>query len=170
MDNETIILNNPDVSDEDLEELFAIKTLIGNPNVILQNCMAFEKFCFAVNGIIPNVEAVDIPNVLMMAYAVKKAEAVLNRKLLFEEPADHTTIVYIANVAWDEGWVKLPTILSFAQHQLDKLTTPYGHLLFNGITVKELSEREPWDDDDPISNACAKMQTLLEYLKIMDKK
>ena len=169
MDNETIILLNPDMSDEDLEELFAIKALIINPNAILQNCMAFEKFVFAVNKIIPNVDAVDIPNVLMIAYAVKKAEEVLKRKLLFEEPADHTTIVYVANICWDEGWVILPNILHFAQHQLDKLTTPYGHLLFHGITVKELSEREPWDDDDPISNACTGMQTLIEYLKIMDK-
>jgi len=168
-DNETIILNNPHLKDEELEELFAIKALAVNPNAVLQNIMAFEKFCFAVNGIIPNEEAVDIPNLLMVGYAVKKAEEVLNKKLLFEEPADHTTIVYIANIAHYDGWVLLPPVLSFAQHQLDKLTTPYGKYLFHNMTVKELSEREPWDDDDPVSNHCAKMQTLTEYLKIMDK-
>jgi hypothetical protein len=168
-DNETIILNNPDLSDEELEKVFAIKALIHNRNAVLQNVMAWEKFCFAVNDIIPDPEAVDIPNVLMVAYAVKKAEEVLHTKLLFEEPADHSTIVYIANIAFYDGWVLLPTILSFAQHQLDKLTTPYGKQLFHNITVKELSEREPWNDDDPVSNHCAKMQTLIEYLKIMDK-
>ena len=169
-DNETIILNNPSVSDEDLEELFAIKALVNNPNCIIQNILGFEKFCFAVNGIIPNPDAVDIPNILMVAYAVKKAEEVLKKKLLFIEPADHTTIVYIANVAFDEGWVKLPSILSFAQKELDKLTSPHGKLLFHNIDIQELSEREPWDDEDPISNHCAKMQTVIEYLKIMDKK
>jgi hypothetical protein len=170
MDNETIILLHPDLPDEDLEELFATKALYNNPNAILQNVMAFEKFCFAVNGEIPNPDAVDIPNVLMMACAVKKAEKILHRKLLFSEPADHTTIVYIAHVAFDEGWVILPDILQFAQHELDKLVTPYGHLLFNNITIKELSEREPWNDEDPVSNHCSKMQTCLEYLKLMDNK
>ena len=170
MDNETLILLHPNSTDEELEELFAIKALIKNEQGILQNVMAFEKFCFAVNTIIPNPEVVDIPNVLMIAYAVKKAEKVLNKKLLFLEPADHTTIVYIANVAFDEGWVLLPDILYFAQHQLDKLTTPYGKELFKNLSVKDLSERDPWDDDDPISNHCAKMQTLIEYLKIMENK
>jgi hypothetical protein len=167
-DNETIILNNPDLLDEELEKVFAIKALINNPNAVLQNIMAFEKFCFAVNGIIPNPEAVDIPNILMVAYAVKKAEEVLHTKLLFEEPADHTTIVYIANIAFYDGWVLLPPILNFAQHQLDKLTTSYGKELFKNYTVESLEKLEPFDDDDPISNHAAKLQTLIEYLKIMD--
>ena len=169
-DNETIILNNPGTSDQDLEELFAIKALINNPNAILQNVVAFEKFCFAVNGLIPDPEVMDIPNVLMVAYAVKKIEEVLKKKLILIEPADHFTICYIANVAYDEGWVILPELLHFAQHELDKLTNHYAKNLFKNITVKELNERDPWDDDDPISNHCAKMQTLTEYLKIMDKK
>lgn len=169
-DNETIILNNPNLSSEELEELFAIKALVVNPNAVLQNVMGFEKFCFAVNGIIPNVEVVDIPNLLMVAYAVQKSEQVLKRKLVLIEPADHMTICYIANIAWDEGWVVLPSILSFAQKELNKLTTNHAQHLFHNISVEELSEREPWDDEDPISTHCAKMQTVIEYLKIMDKK
>lgn len=170
MDNETIILTNPDMSDEDLEELFAIKALVVNPDMVLTNVMAFEKFCWAVNKIIPNIEAFDPPNVLMIAYAVKRAEEVLHRKLLFIEPHEHTTIVYIANICWDEGWVILPNILHFAQHQLDKLTTPYGHLLFNGITNEYLLKTELWDDEDPVSVHCAKTQAVNQYLKIMDQK
>ena len=169
-DNETIILNNPHLKDEELEELFAIKALVINPNAIIQNVMAFEKFCFAVNGIIPNPEAVDIPNVLMVAYAVKKAEEVLGRKLLFTEPSDHTCIVYIANIGFYDGWILFPKILSFAQHQLDKLTTPYGKELFKGYTVESLEKLEPFDDEDPISNHAVKLQTLNEYLRIMESK
>ena len=169
-DNETIILNHPGLKDEELEELFAIKALMVNPNAVLQNVNAWEKFCFAVNGIIPNTDAVDIPNVLMVACAVQKAETALHRKMLMTEPADHTTIVYIANVAWDEGWVILPDLLHFAQKELDKLTSDYAKELFNGITVTYLSTTEPWDDEDPISTHCAKMQTLNEYLKLMGEK
>jgi hypothetical protein len=169
-DNETIILNNPGTSDQDLEELFAIKALINNPNAVLQNVMGFEKFCFSVNGLTPSPEIMDVPNLLMVTYAVKKAEEVLHRKLVLIEPADHFTICYIAMIAYDEGWVILPGLLHFAQKELDKLNNIYSKNLFKNITEKELSEREPWDDDDPVSNHCAKMQTVIEYLKIMDKK
>lgn len=169
MDNETIALNHPEMSDQDLEEVFACKALAVNPNAILQNVRGFEMFTFAVNGIIPNEEAVDIPNVLMLAYAVKKAEQVLGKKLLFSEPADHTVIVYIAHCCYDEGWVLLPKILSFAQHELDKITTPYGKQLFKNYTVESLEKLEPFDDEDPVSNHALKLQTLIEYLKIMEK-
>ena len=50
MDNETIALNHPEMSDQDLEEVFACKALAVNPNAILQNVRGFEMFTFAVNG------------------------------------------------------------------------------------------------------------------------
>ena len=169
-DNETLILNNPNSTDEELEELFAIKALIINPQMILSNVMAFNNFCWAVNDIIPNVEAFDPPNLLMVAHAIQKIEEVLGKKPLFLEPHEHTTIVFIANIGFDEGWVILPSILYFAQKELDKLTSDYAKELFHGITVEYLLKTEPWDDDDPISNACAKMQTVQHYLRVMGEK
>lgn len=167
LDNETIILNNPDASDEELEKIFAIKALVGNPAGVLQNVMGWEKFCFAVNNIIPNPEAVDIPNVLMIAHAVQEAEQVLNKKLLFNEPTEHMTIVYIATVAFDEGWVILPRILNFAQNELNKLTSDFAKHIFANITHEYLETTDPWDDDNPISTHCAKTQTCMHYLKVM---
>jgi hypothetical protein len=169
-DNETVILNNPGTSDQDLEELFAIKALIHNPDMILGNILAFEKFCWAVNGITSSPEIFDPPNLLMVAYAIKKAEEVLHKKLLFIEPHEHTTLVFIANIAYNEGWVVLPSVLSFAQHQLNKLTTPYCKQLFQHITNEYLLKTIPFDDEDPVSVHCVKTQAVQEYLKIMENK
>ena len=166
MDNETIILNNPSLTDEQFEELFAMKALAINPNAIITNVMAFEKFCFAVNGIIPNPEAVDIPNVLMIAGAIQKIESFLNKKLTFSEPSEHTVACYIAHVAFDEGWVILPNILSFAQNELNKLTSDNAKRIFALETKESLLKKVPWDDDNPISNHCARSQALQEYLLI----
>lgn len=169
-DNETIILLNPNLPSEELEELFAIKALVNNPNAILQNIMAFSSFCLAVNGIIPNPESVEIPNLLMVCGAVYKAEKALNKKLLFLEPADHQTITYIANIAFDEGWVILPDILKFAQKELNKLTSNYAKELFDGITIEMLLNMELKEDSElPIVNHAAKMQTINEYLKLIEK-
>lgn len=167
-DNETIILNNPSLSEEELEELFACKALVGNPTGVLQNVMAFEKFCFAVNGIIPNPESVDVPNVLMIAAAIQKAQKLLDKKELFTEVSDHNTVCYIAHVAFDEGWVILPTILSFAQKELDKLTSDYAKEIFKDQTIESLMNTEPFDDENAISNHCSKMQALKEYLKVLN--
>jgi hypothetical protein len=166
-DNETLILNHSEMSDQDLEELFAMKALLVNPNGILQSVPGFEKFCFAVNGFIPNPETVDIPNVLMIAHAVDKAEKALNRKLLFTEPADHTVIVYIAHILYDEGWIIAPKILHFAQVQLDKLTSDYGKELFKDVTNDQLLKFTDFNEDDAMSNQALKLKTLNEYLSLM---
>jgi hypothetical protein len=166
-DNETIILNNPDLSDEELEELFALKALHHNYDVIT-NVMAFEKFVFAVNGIIPNFERVDIPNLLMVASALKKAERVLQRQLKFEEPNEHTTKVYIAHIAHEDGFVIMPRCLSFAQEELNKIT--HGGHIFADITNDFLEKTKPWDAENAVSVHCAKTQAVVEWLRLNENR
>lgn len=57
-------------SEEKLEQLFALKALKGNP-AILKNPFAFEKLCYALNGVKANFNSVEPASILMIAKAVK---------------------------------------------------------------------------------------------------
>ena len=100
-------------SEEKLEQLFALKALKGNP-AILKNPFAFEKLCYALNGVKANFNSVEPASILMIAKAVKY---ILDE---VKDPDWNNEIKqYVAHVAHDEGWIKLPKLLSFAQAELD---------------------------------------------------
>jgi hypothetical protein len=116
MDNETIILLSEGAhSEQQLEKIFALKALQENPG-ILGNAFTFEKLCYVLNDLKPNVIALEPPTILHIAKAVQFLEK------QFPNHNWHPEIKqYIAAIAWEEGWVSLPGLLSFAQHELDML-------------------------------------------------
>lgn len=120
MDNDTILLQYGDkLSDKQAEELFAVKALKANPS-ILQNPFAFEKLCYALNGLKPDFGIIEPANILMVSKAIQKILSILQPKEN-ETLFNHEIIGYIAHIAHEEGWIQLPSILNFAQHNLEEL-------------------------------------------------
>lgn len=116
MDNETILLINETKSEDELELIFALKALKEN-SLILENAFTFEKIVYVLNKIKPNVTYLELPNILMIAKAVQYLNKNYNDNIEW-----HPEIkMYIAYIAKEEGWVKLPKILSFADHELSLL-------------------------------------------------
>jgi len=108
-----VILNNEKLLETQLEKIFALKALKENPG-ILGNVFSFEKLVYVINGQKPNVDALELCSILMIAKAIK---------ILGLEHYDwHSEVKkYIAAIAHDEGWVDLPEILKFAQPELSEL-------------------------------------------------
>ena len=154
LDNETIALDST-LSRVELEELFAMKAVLGNPDIVNNVCV-FEKLCFALNGEIPSFEVINIPTTLMIAGAVHK----LKHKEYSEQVKK-----YIACIAYEEGWVILPRSLSFCQRELDRLTCSDCKDLFKDHTADTLSKFKDFNDEDPISNHAVKIQAVELYLK-----
>lgn len=119
MDNDTILLLNETKSEQELEFLFALKALKANPS-LLENAFTFEKLVYVLNKQKPNVTHLEPPNILMIAKAID---------FLKKDDPDiefHREIaMYIACIAHEEGWIKLPEILSFADSQLALLTVEH---------------------------------------------
>lgn len=115
LDNETILLINEKLNESQLERIFALKALKENP-LILDNVFTFEKLVYVLNDIKPNVDFFEPPTILHIAKAIK---------FLLEEYPDHKWHFeinqYIAHIAHEEGWVILPTVLSFVQEALTEL-------------------------------------------------
>jgi len=113
LDNETIVLISGDRATElELEKHFALKALRHNPG-ILSNVTTFEKLCFVLNDIKPNMETFEPPCILVITKALHELE---------KHPEWNNEIKqFIALIAMEEGWCKLPGILSFAQEALDDL-------------------------------------------------
>ncbi len=110
-DNETLLLINEKLSEIQLERVFALKALSVNPE-ILDNPVVFEKMVYVLNEIKPNFEAFNPPTTLQVA----KAASMLGSRTW------HPDIVkYIAHIAHEEGWVEMPSILSFANEELKSL-------------------------------------------------
>lgn len=115
MDNETLLLLNEKKSEQEMEFLFALKALKENTQM-LDNAFVFEKMVYVLNHMKPNVTQLEPPNILMVAKAVDY----LNKN--FGKIDFHQEIkMYIAHIAFDEGWFTLPDVLSFAENQLDLL-------------------------------------------------
>jgi hypothetical protein len=117
MDNETIVLiNDNKLSEQELEKVFALKALQENPG-ILGNVFAFEKLCYVLNNLKPNTTALQPPTILHLAKAIQFLQK--------EYPEHHwhrEVKEYIAQIALDEGWYLLPSILNFAQKELDAIS------------------------------------------------
>ena len=160
LDNDTIALEYADkLSREELEKLFAIKAVVSNPSIV-NNVMVFEKLCLALNGVIPSFEHVEMPNTLMVCGALK----VLKDNDIDIKNLSETVKKYIACIAFDDGFVVLPEIAKFAQSFLDRLVSDFAKELFQEVTLEILNTKQPWDDEDPISNHCAKIQAVNLYL------
>jgi hypothetical protein len=113
MENDTIVLiNDGKLTETQLERIFALRALKNNPE-ILENVFTFEKLVYVMNGLKPNVDIFDPPTILHIAKAVHELHLT---DLNFE------IRMFIAHIAFDEGWVTLPKVLSFAQPELDELS------------------------------------------------
>ena len=119
LQNETIAYQNSKLTESELEELFAIKAVINNHG-ILDNPFLFEKICHAVNHQHNNFDTVSPATILMIAKAVKIIQGHIKNVTWNNEIK-----WYIACEAFEEGWIKLPVVLSFAQPELDKLACKY---------------------------------------------
>ena len=121
MDNETIVLIDDGKTPEaKLERLFALKAIKHNPE-LLDNPMVFEKLCFVFNDIKPNMESFEPPCILVIA----KAMQILGQ---IKTSWNNEITQYVAHIAQEENWVRLPDILIFAQEALEDLQSDYGIL------------------------------------------
>ena len=113
LENDTIILlNEGRLNENQLEKIFALRALKSNPG-ILGNIFTFEKLVYVLNGFKPNVDILEPSTILHITKAVK---------LLGEQNWHREVKKYIAVLAFEEGWVKLPDILKFAQDDLDEIS------------------------------------------------
>jgi hypothetical protein len=113
VENETIVLiNEGRLSELELEKAFALNALKHNPG-ILSNPITFEKLCFVLNDIKPNMETFEPPSILVVAKAVKE--------LGYDKEWSNEIKYFIAFLAMEEGWVHLPSILEFAQEALNDI-------------------------------------------------
>ena len=119
-DNDTFLLENDGkLTESELEEIFVFKALGQNPG-ILGHTHSFMKVMEVLNGTKPNVDYFEPISILCIAKGIK----ILNSKLheYMQNHAWHPEIkLLISCIAHDEGWIKLPDILSFAQNELDEL-------------------------------------------------
>ena len=138
MENDTIVLiNNNRLSENQLEKIFALRALKANPE-LLENVFSFEKLVYVLNGDKPNITMFDPPTILHIAKAIK----------ILGECTYHPEIEkYIAALAFEEGWVKLPEVLSFAQDDLDEL--------LNDVEL----------DEDQLAMQNLKHKAVLKYLE-----
>lgn len=116
LDNETILLfNNNKLSEDKLEKIFALKALNENKSLFENNWFAFEKLSNVLNNIKPNINILEPISVLQASKAIK----VLTSN--FEFSPGQEVKQYIAHIAHEEGWAKLPDILNFCQNELNLL-------------------------------------------------
>lgn len=116
-DNETILLlNEGKYSELDLEKMFALKAFNGNRTLFESNWFAFEKLCNVLNDIKPNVNIMEPITLLQAAKAIKEI-----KKYCKDFNPEQEIRQYIANIAHEEGWYKLPEVLNFAQSELNML-------------------------------------------------
>lgn len=143
-DNETILLEMwGKGSREDLEKLFAMKAVIGNPDIV-NNVMVFEKLAIALDGQIPSFEHVEYPTALQVINAVVRLR---KSKIV---PESEMVKKYIACVLFDDGFVIAPKPVAFVQKQLDALVSDHAKELFGGLTADDLVGHHGDDEFDPI--------------------
>ncbi len=111
IDNETIVLlNEGRLSELELEKQFALNALKHNPGM-LSNSTTFEKLCFVLNDIKPNMETFEPPCILVIAKALQTLKHDWNNEI----------VQYVAHIAHEEGWHRLPDNLRFAEEALKEL-------------------------------------------------
>ena len=163
LDNDTIFQLHRDSTDRgELEELFATKAVKHNPE-ILKNTCTFPLVVLALNREVPNFDSMEMPDILMVSLAIHK---LIKEKLITDlESLGESTLKYIACLAFDEGWIILPRVLAPVQRYLNDLTSDHADMLFKSVTLETLEKVEPWDDEDPVSLNCAKIQAVNLYLE-----
>jgi hypothetical protein len=123
-DNEAILLVNENkLSETELETLFALKALKAHPE-ILDSVLYFEKLVYVLNKLKPNTWSFEPVSILHLCKAF-----VFFHKEYPDKVWDREIVEYIAHIAYDEGWMTLPSNLIFAQNSLD--------LLGNRVTLDE---------------------------------
>jgi hypothetical protein len=116
MDNETILLALPDRGEGDLERVFVEKAIRERPAAVLSNALAFEKAVYVFNGLKPDFGTFEPLNTLCNAKGVNEI-----LKIVPEWEFNREIAQYLAYIAWGEGWVEMPSVLSFAQRNLDQI-------------------------------------------------
>jgi len=123
MDNETLLLALPDKSEAEMERFFAEKAIRENPEAVLSSVVPFEKAVYVFNDLKPNFTTFEPLNTLCNAKAVHEI-----KKILPDWEFNSEINYYLAYIAWGEGWVKMPDVLSFAQTELDKIAPAHQEL------------------------------------------
>jgi hypothetical protein len=117
IDNETIILvDEGKRSESELEKIFALKALRQNPG-ILGNAFTFEKLCYVLNDLKPDINTFEPPTILHICKAIQFLEKQYPNFNWHPEIKE-----YIAQIGLDEGWYLLPSVLNFAQKELDAIS------------------------------------------------
>jgi len=162
LDNDTIaLMNDGKLSRYELEELYALKALMANPGMA-KNVMIFEKLCLALSGSIPDMEAVERPEFYEAAIAVQK----LLKNGIIEKVEDlgEQVLKYLAILAVEDGWPVMPDWLSGVRPYLSDLLPDHCESAFATANWAWLSKTNPWDDENPVSCCCAKVQAFNHLL------
>jgi len=115
LDNETIcLINEGRYTENEMEKIFALKALESNSG-ILDNVHTFSKLMQVMNNLKPSVETFEPISILVIAKGIKELR-------LQEHDFNNEIKFYIAHIAFEEGWIKLPEILNWAQEELDELS------------------------------------------------
>ena len=162
LDNDTLALEHADkLLREELEELYALKACKGRPSIVT-NVMVLEKLLLALSGSVPDMESVEMPEVDEMIVSLRK---LFNHGIITKDSdLGEQCLKYLACICINDGFVVLPEWLSSVQAYLDKMLPDYCRELFVGKNYDWFSKTKPWDDDDPISVQCVRVQTVNHLL------
>lgn len=123
---ETVLLSlGEDIADEDKDKLLAVHAVASNSSMVLNNAQAFEKVVMAFCNNICIMDEYQEPYLEEIMYAVGQIRKIIR----LAHPDDGKDAVfhgevpgYVAAIARYRGWFMLPSRLSFAQKELDRLT------------------------------------------------
>lgn len=105
---------------------------------------AFFAFALACDGVPASAEALHHPTVCQLAWAIHEIAAIRGMRVTDDEGFDPDTVdPAIAAVAYDEGFVVLPTELSFADDALARLYDAEGLALRVRTKWEALSKLTP---------------------------
>lgn len=109
--------------DDDIarDKLLAIHSVVSSPNVPLQDFRAFEKVALAFNNQHVVSDAIQPVDVEELTYAVRELRKLLKEAHGVEIEFTGEIPHYVATSAQVNGWVALPTELSFAQETFNRL-------------------------------------------------
>jgi hypothetical protein len=149
-------------NEESKNKLMALKVLLSN-DYFWQEWEVFEKICVAFNDRLPEFQFMDELSMAEIALAVALAAKIKKRTFKHEVQA------YVASVAHEDGYVMLPTMLTFAQEHLDTLMqgTP-GEDIRDKLKGLDPVKLDITSGEDPVHVQAGYLQAVAVYLKLKD--
>lgn len=128
------------------DKVLAVQTIAINSNKVTRNSFVFEKVAVALCNGFPIMESYDKPHVEELTYAVPVIQSIVAEVHgISKEEVKFSGDVpeYVAAIGKDQGWVILPTPLSFAQEMLSNIKKVPGPIKDEYLEINEKVSKAP---------------------------